>query len=187
MHILFPSGHSLPTRRIHSFAIIDLNLAPLYIRGLSIQHINRGGTHNMISQKKRQNIIQRIKAALRENRNGLRDRVLRKGLVISKPYNESPASILIHRERARLAEACVPKVVPLEEFTLFSKLPLELRRQIWSYTLPGPRIIEVHYASEETKQDLVGLFPYRSVAFFYGSCCRSPYAGSQAPRLSPST
>ena len=119
----------------------------------------------MVLQKKRQNIIQRVKAALRRNRNGngsrsLRDRVLSKGLVISKPYNEFPASILIHRERARLAEACIRKVAPLEEFTLFTKLPLELRRQIWSYTLPGPRIIEIHYASEKMKQDLVGLFSY---------------------------
>lgn len=31
----------------------------------------------------------------------------------------------------------------LQEFTVFPNLPLELRRMIWGYSLPGPRVIEI--------------------------------------------
>jgi hypothetical protein len=32
-----------------------------------------------------------------------------------------------------------------ETFTLFPKLPIELRLKIWEEALPGPRIIEIHH------------------------------------------
>jgi 2EXR family len=33
----------------------------------------------------------------------------------------------------------------LSEFTLFPKLPLEMRLMIWKHSLPGPRLMEVFY------------------------------------------
>jgi hypothetical protein len=33
------------------------------------------------------------------------------------------------------------------EFAQFSKLPLELRLEIWKQALPGPRIIEIEYCT----------------------------------------
>lgn len=43
----------------------------------------------------------------------------------------------------------VPQV--LSEFAPFPKLPLEIRRNIWVYALPGPRIINLLY--DEVKED----------------------------------
>jgi hypothetical protein len=40
--------------------------------------------------------------------------------------------------------------VSLNEFTLFPKLPVELRLKIWRAALPGPRIIEAYYDYEES-------------------------------------
>jgi hypothetical protein len=36
----------------------------------------------------------------------------------------------------------------LETFTIFLKLPIELRRKIWGYALPGPRVIEIIYVND---------------------------------------
>ncbi|KAL5326749.1 hypothetical protein ACEPPN_004438 [Leptodophora sp. 'Broadleaf-Isolate-01'] len=37
------------------------------------------------------------------------------------------------------------KVVPATEFHIFPKLPAELRFKIWILSLPGPRVVELHY------------------------------------------
>jgi hypothetical protein len=37
----------------------------------------------------------------------------------------------------------LPDELPLQEFTVFPSLPLELRRLIWGHSLPGPRVIEI--------------------------------------------
>ncbi|KAB8296256.1 hypothetical protein EYC80_009030 [Monilinia laxa] len=37
-------------------------------------------------------------------------------------------------------------MAPLDTFTLFTRLPLELQDQIWDCTLPGPRIMRIDYS-----------------------------------------
>lgn len=55
------------------------------------------------------------------------------------------------------AEDDNPHSEVLEEFTVFPKLPIELRLRIWKFTLPGPRIVQVMY----NEADLVSNSPER--------------------------
>jgi hypothetical protein len=51
------------------------------------------------------------------------------------------------------------KLKKLKKFTLFNDLPLELRRQIWTLALPGPRVVDVRLRQKSTPSSTGKTFP----------------------------
>ncbi len=48
-------------------------------------------------------------------------------------------------EESKLGAYCPSQAIPAVEFHLFSELPTELRLKIWKCSLPGPRVVDLHY------------------------------------------
>jgi hypothetical protein len=59
-----------------------------------------------------------------------------------------------------------------DEFTLFPKLPLELRRKIWSHALPGARVLEI-YSREPKKIPEIGKDDHNTIVPFLKACSES--------------
>jgi hypothetical protein len=60
-------------------------------------------------------------------------------------------------QASSIASEAASSIVQLQSFTMFTKLPMEVRKMIWQYTLPGPRMLEVAYNWQKTR--LKSLYP----------------------------
>lgn len=67
---------------------------------------------------------------------------LLKELSVKFAEDEIPATAISSGKKTDDSANDGPK--QLEKFTLFSNLPLEIRKQNWGHTLPGPRVIEIY-------------------------------------------
>ncbi len=57
------------------------------------------------------------------------------------PPNVVPHEVIDIISRSKVKRIIIKKD---QSFTLFPKLPLELRRLIWRHSLPGPRIVYIY-------------------------------------------